>query len=185
MKNKNQGRANTNYNSLIIEILGAKPIAFNPILGRLAKSATAGLFLSQLLYWDNKGSDPDWTYKTIREIYQESCLTRSQQEKAIKIWKKLDVLEVELRGIPRKRYFHINKNKLVAILKSFINMPVSANQFAESCKLASKFKQTIYTENTPEKTNRDICFGSNLEEQEEINKRKKEIRDKMTFLAGG
>src|SRR5215212_4465846 len=42
-----------------------------------------GLFISQLLYWDGKGHDPDgWIYKTEKEMEQETGLTRSSQRKA-------------------------------------------------------------------------------------------------------
>jgi len=41
-------------NDLIIRLLEAKPISFNPELARALRSAKAGLFLSQLLYWSGK-----------------------------------------------------------------------------------------------------------------------------------
>jgi hypothetical protein len=138
-----------NNNSLIIRILGEKPIAFNPSLGRLAKSATAGLFLSQLLYWDDKGANRNWIFKTIPNIQEETCLTRSEQDRAIKIWKTLNILKVELRGIPRRRYFHIDKDNLIKILTK-PDSETLTNQYAESCNTESKLEQTLYTENTTE-----------------------------------
>ena len=74
---------------LIMNILGTKPIAFNPDLAHALGSVNAGLFLSQLLYWDGKGDDPVWTYKTIKMIEMETGLSRREQETAIKICKKL------------------------------------------------------------------------------------------------
>jgi hypothetical protein len=89
---------------------------FNSALGKIAKSATAGLFMSQLLYWWGKGSNEKWIYKTIREMQEETCLTRSEQDRAIKIWKKLEILKVERGGMPRKRYFQINIDGLTDLL---------------------------------------------------------------------
>ncbi|MFZ5982482.1 MAG: hypothetical protein ACOYS2_02855 [Patescibacteria group bacterium] len=107
-----------NTNSLLIAKYNEKPVLFNPGLGRISKSATAGLFLSQLLYWHKKGWNKEWVYKTIKEIKGETCLTRSEQSRAIKIWGELGVLEVKLRSIPRRRFFKINLEKLNELLKA-------------------------------------------------------------------
>ncbi len=158
-----------NNNSLILRLLGEKPIAFNPSLGRLAKSATAGLFLSQLLYWDEKGSTRNWIFKTIYNIQEETCLTRSEQDRAIKIWKEINVLEVELRGIPRRRYFHINKDNLIKILNKSNNR-IPTNQFAEFNNTESRLEHTIYTENTTEIINNKKQQEKNSEGNENIKK---------------
>jgi len=105
-----------NFNSRIIEILSVKPVVFNPALGELTKSATAGLFLSQLLYWWDKGSTKGWIYKTIKEMQEETCLSRSEQDRAIRIWKKLGILKVEKSGIPPRRYFQIDIDNLANLL---------------------------------------------------------------------
>jgi len=106
-----------NVNSLIISLLKEKPIAFNPALGRIVDSATAGLFMSQLLYWWDKGYEKDCIFKTMEEFKKETCLTRSQQDTAIKRWKKLGILAVENKGIPQKRHFYLNIDKLIGLLE--------------------------------------------------------------------
>jgi hypothetical protein len=168
IKQYKEQKFDKNNNSLIIHLLGEKPIAFNPALGRLAESATAGLFMSQLLYWDEKGSDPQKTYKTIDNMESETCLTRSEQDRAIKTWKKLKVLDVELRGLPRRRHFHINKDILINLLGLSIHKAVSASKLAESCKQDSQIMQTIYTENTTEKINNRDLQKNNPENSENI-----------------
>ena len=107
-----------NTNSIIIGILGARPIALNPEVGRIAGSSTAGLLMSQLLYWWDKGRNRDCIYKTIEEFKEETCLTRSEQNTAIKKWKALGVLEVKNRGIPQKRHFYLDVDRLVTLLKN-------------------------------------------------------------------
>ncbi len=108
------------YNKVILEVLGTRPIAFNPILAKLTKSANAGLFMSQLLYWWNKGNKEGWVYKTIKDFQEETCLIRNEQDRAIKRWKELGVLEVERKGDPAVRHFKINIDKLVKLLKVMI-----------------------------------------------------------------
>ena len=151
-------KVSKNYNSLLIEQLSEKPIAFNPALARLAKSAGAGLFLSQLLYWWGKGRKPDWIYKTISEIQEETSLTRSEQDRAIRKWKELGVLVVEKRGIPPTRHFKINIPRLLACLEAArVNRASRANRSAGfSRSFRSNMQNT--TESTHENTSRDIVL---------------------------
>jgi hypothetical protein len=106
----------TNVNSLIIKGLSAKPVAFNPVLGKIANSAVAGLFMSQLLFWWQKSIKKDCIYKSVREFKDETCLTRSEQDRAIKIWSKLGVLRVENKGIPRTRHYYLDEYKFREML---------------------------------------------------------------------
>lgn len=109
--------AKENVNSLLLKSLGTRPIAFNPDLAKISGSATAGLLMSQLLYWWGKGHNKDYIYKTIKDCEKETCLTRSEQYTAIKKWKLLGVLFVKAQGIPPKRCFYLDTKKLVEILQ--------------------------------------------------------------------
>ncbi len=140
-----------NRNSELIELLGEKPIAFNPMLARIAGNAISGLFLSQMLYWKGKGRDTEWVYKTIREFEEETCLTRNEQDRAKDAWKELGVLEVVLRGMPRKRYFKINEERLAEVLRA--QLARERRQYAENDKLVCRDQHAI-TESTHENTNR-------------------------------
>lgn len=116
-----------NYNKRLLEALSAKPVVFNPVLAKLTGSVKAGLLLSQLLYWWGKGQNPDWIYKTIKEIKDETALSRSEQEGAIKKIKKLDLMKVKLRGIPPRRHFKLNLQKISNLI-----CRNSTNLFAEN-----------------------------------------------------
>ncbi|MBI3046441.1 MAG: hypothetical protein HYY86_02835 [Candidatus Harrisonbacteria bacterium] len=141
-----------NYNRILLEALSAKPIAFNPLLAELAKSANAGLFMSQLLFWWEKGKKVGWIYKTIKEMSQETKLTRGEQDTAIKKWKQLGILEVKKEGVPPKRHFKINVIKLLELLRKTNAQPSEAtNQFVETNKTNCNYGQNI-TENNPENT---------------------------------
>ncbi|KKP79806.1 MAG: hypothetical protein A2271_02400 [Candidatus Moranbacteria bacterium RIFOXYA12_FULL_35_19] len=104
------------FNSLILHLSKQRPIAYNTELSELAESAIAGLFLSQLLYWLGKGHKEGYIYKTVKDFQKETCLIRSEQDRAIKIWRGLEVLDVKLKGIPPKRHFKVNTNKLLRLL---------------------------------------------------------------------
>lgn len=140
-------------------MIAEKPVLFNAALAKIAKSAIAGLFLSQLLYWWKKGSNQDWIYKTICEFEEETALNRSEQDRAIRIWKSLGVIVVEKRGIPPKRHFHIFISHLEKLLHEYRQGQRSnqANQFAESSKSSRRNMQNI-TESTQESTSRDLVL---------------------------
>ena len=78
--------------------------------------AQAGLFMSQLLFWDGKGHDPDgWIYKSEKEWRHETGLTRSAVRNARKILTKRGVLEEQKRGLPRRLYYRADLRALMEI----------------------------------------------------------------------
>lgn len=107
---------NKNYQHIVLKVLEAKPVAFNPVLARITGSVKAGLFLSQLLYWWGKEKNDGWIYKTIDEFDEETALSRYEQDEAIKKLKRLKIIEVEIRGIPARRHFKINMENLISLL---------------------------------------------------------------------
>ncbi len=106
-----------NYQKIIAGILGTRPIAFNRDLAKALGSAKAGLLLSQLLYWHKKGKNPEWFYKTIRELEEETTLSRSEQDTAIKICKKFEVLETRIMKTPAKRHFKLNIERIIDLIE--------------------------------------------------------------------
>lgn len=133
-------------NRYILEVYSERPIAFIPALARVAGSAGAGLFMSQMLYWCGKGYDADWVYKTIEEMKTETCLSRSEQERAIEKWQQLGVLEKEVRNVPPKRHFRINISALEKLLDTAFHIGISD-------ETESPIEQNTITENTSENTN--------------------------------
>ncbi len=176
-------KVSKNYNSLLIEMIAERPVLFNAALARIAKSAIAGLFLSQLLYWWEKGNDKHWVYKTIREFEEETALNRSEQDRAIRIWKDLGVLIVERRGIPQKRYFHIFIPHLEKLIGEYRQGQRGdrATQFAESDKLIGRDVQTI-TESTQENTSRDHVLHTLRRPQNfDISAASKDLANKLSI----
>ncbi len=78
----------------LLRTLLTRPIAFHPALARAAGSAAAGLFLSQLLYWSNRGRNEDgWIWKHAREWEEETCLTLDEQKTARKKLREAGLVE--------------------------------------------------------------------------------------------
>jgi hypothetical protein len=130
-----------NWNRYILEAYSERPVAFIPVLARISGTASAGLFMSQMLYWCGKGYNAEWVYKTINEMEQETCLSRSEQERAITKWIMLGVLDKEVRGIPPKRHFRIKIPTLEKLLDT-------AFQIGDYEQTNCSNKENTITENT-------------------------------------
>lgn len=107
---------NINYQSQLYEILGIRPIAYNVAFVKITGSVNSALFLSQLLYWFGKGKWDNWVYKTIKECEKETGLSRKQQEKAVDKLVEKNIVQLKLKGIPRRRFFLINLPILYSLL---------------------------------------------------------------------
>ena len=100
--------------------LGAKTIAYNTLLSEVLGSITASIFLNQLLYWYWQGNDPQWIYKTVLDFQKETGLTKDQQLTAQKLLVAFGIIEVKLKGVPPKRHFKINTNRLHEVCNEFL-----------------------------------------------------------------
>ncbi len=96
-----------------------RPIAFYPLLARLAGSVLAGVMLSQGLYWSKRTTTKDgFFWKTQEQWEEETCLTRSEQETARKKLLALaapdgrKVWHEERRGVPAKLFFYVDRAAL-------------------------------------------------------------------------
>lgn len=106
------------FQLLMLELM-TRPVAFHPALARAAGSAAAGLFLSQLFYWHEKGRHPDgWIYKDHKEWTDETYLTQDEQRGARKALEKQRIIEVsDVRRLGIDKYkstlaFRINFEQL-------------------------------------------------------------------------
>jgi hypothetical protein len=87
-------------------------------------SKDTALFLSQLIYWSDKGSDPDWIYKTIPEWKEEISLSRYALDKARKFLVGKGVLECKVRKIKGSSntsfHYRIDIEKFVESFMEFL-----------------------------------------------------------------
>lgn len=107
--------ARSRNQDLVFSLLYEKPIAYHGGLAKVFGVKTAVL-LSQLLYWQGKGSHGDWTYKTLEEMWEETGLSRSEQDGAIAVCKSAGFLQVKRAGVPPKRHFRLDVPLLCDVL---------------------------------------------------------------------
>jgi DnaD/phage-associated family protein len=141
---------------IVLNILADRPIAYHPDIARVAGSVKAGIFLSQLLYWADKGKRNDgYIWKTQDEWEEETALTRYEQEGARKELKARGLLHEKRRGIPAKLYYKIDTDTLYSLLeKLYLQTSMRKTHILESGKPANskgENPQSI-TESTSEST---------------------------------
>jgi hypothetical protein len=104
----------------IMEQTKLKPIAYYKAFRDMTGSLTAGVLLSQLYYWSDKGKSKDF-YKTDKEIMEETGITENELRSAKKKIKGLEFVKVTKRGIPCKTYYEIDYLGLADKLVSMDN----------------------------------------------------------------
>lgn len=115
-------------------------------------SLEGGVFLSQLLYWSDKGKD-GWFFKSYREWEEEIYLTEYQVKKCAKLCVERGFLETELKkakGAPTVHYRLDFDKFLDSILKNLgIHSEKFGNGFSE---ISETYKQENTSKNTTETT---------------------------------
>lgn len=88
-------------------------VSYFPKFNYITGDVKATILLCQLLFWEGKQADPSsWVYKTQKELFEETGLTRREQETARKKLKEKGFLNEMHRGIPRKLYFRLDLYKI-------------------------------------------------------------------------
>lgn len=156
---------------LLLKIFGDKEvIAFRPAFGRALGSLTAGLLLSQALYWQREVGINDWFYK-LRDaerdedgnmlppssVYRQSWewelggMGRYEQETARKILVREGFLLEKKKGIPAKLYFQVNLERLYKLI-------LNKQQIADFSQLAGGKTTSKLVENQPARRGKNHCL---------------------------
>jgi hypothetical protein len=135
-----------------------RPVAYHRIFAQITGSVTAGVFLSQSLYWSRRTSDPSgFFYKSREEWTDETYLSRSEQETARATLRRLGILIEERRGMPRRIFYRIDPARLLQLAENLPSSrresrrPVGGNPADKSAGILPSF----ITENTTEITHID------------------------------
>ena len=94
------------------------------VLCKLMGSLEGGVFLSQIIYWSDKGRDGEWFYKSYQEWEEEVLLSEYKVRKYSKKLEKIGVLEIDLRkanGAPTCHY-RFDSEKFTDWILKFLGM---------------------------------------------------------------
>ena len=119
----------------ILKAPNQNPIIYYPIYRDITGSITAGLLLSQLMYWFNIKTK---FYKTDRELEEELNFTKNELRGAKAKIKKLNFIIIKREGIPAKTWYEIEWEKYQTCLMKFTKQVA-----CESANLFDKIQSTI------------------------------------------
>lgn len=134
---------------------GSKPIP--PKLVRIYGYPLTAI-VSQLLFWKGMEKRKDgYIYKTEKDFINELGLSSAQQKLAIKKGKAFGFLKVERKGIPAKRHYLLNYDRLVeATIKEAerkgIVLTISLYKLAQKSQQETGGMNRTNTDNTTETT---------------------------------
>ena len=115
----------------------------------------------------NEIFEEEWFYQTSDTIQELTTLSEFRQTKAINKLIKLNILEKKVKGLPAKRYFRINSDKVLEILEGKFS-----NNLKTSSEETSKNKESIYKE----------CSRKEISDKEnndkELKSKDKELKNK-------
>tara|TARA_R100000750_G_scaffold62396_1_gene56043 strand:- start:808 stop:1566 length:759 start_codon:yes stop_codon:yes gene_type:complete len=147
-----------------IKQLNERPIAYYPIYRKVTGSTTAGVLLSQLMYWFSKKNK---IYKVDSEIMEETLLTENELRSAKKKIKSLDFINVTKEGIPCKTFYTIDWDIYQTSLVKFTNSSIvdftklpelnSQNSDSENNATITETTAKITSEITTKKKNNAVA----------------------------
>ena len=112
------------------------PVAYRPVFARIAGSITAGVMLSQALYWTFRTGPDGWFYKKADEWELETALSRHEQQGARRFLRDRGLIEEKLKGVPPTLHFRVH---LPAVLRGI--------ELANKGQIGSRKQPTIRQRN--------------------------------------
>lgn len=85
----------------------------------LKEAILLGELASEYDYWNNKNEIEDgYFYSTIENIEEKTTLTAYKQRKCLENLKNKEIIDIQIRGIPAKRYIKINEEQVIEIFNN-------------------------------------------------------------------
>jgi hypothetical protein len=162
----------------ILSELSQRPIAIFPVYIDIAGSVTAGLLLSQIIYWHTAVKRE--FFKTDAEIMEETRLSAGELRAAKKAIKALGIVSIKVKGIPAKTFYDVNYENLLSEIRKTSLVKLTKLDSSNSQNRLSEFNETI-TENTTENTTETTTENANAKAQAQKKSGKIEIFEDEAF----
>ena len=167
----------------------------------LEEAILLGELASEYDYWNNKNEIEDgYFYSTIENIEEKTTLTAYKQRKCLESLKNKGIIDIQIRGIPAKRYIKINEEKVIEIFNNKL-----LKNLTTGCKKTSQLEvkklngnnniinnninENIKKEKEKKETEFDSVINENFTDEElkqtiyEFIKMRKAIKKPMTTRA--
>jgi len=104
--------------NMLLKSFSQRPIAYQKIYAQITGSVTAGLLLSQIVYWFYAVGEREF-YKTDKEFRDELAMGPREFKTAKSKLKKLELAKITVKGIPAKTYYIFEETELLARIYSW------------------------------------------------------------------
>ena len=119
-------------------LMSSSYFVLNKQIVKLFGIETAFLLTTLIEASDGLANDDGWFYKTAPSLEEETGLSNHKQSKIIEELTKLGILEQENKGMPMKRYFRINFNKIEELVFKIQDLENSKPSIEENKKQGFK-----------------------------------------------
>ena len=154
---------------------------YNRSVAKHCKSVNASIMLSELVNRQDMHANNNelashekygegWFYYTADKAEERTCLSRKEQDTGIKILKKLDLIESVVFGMPGKRYFRLNIDKILEVF----GLSKSKSSLSQKAKLDSPKRRN---KNCPKGETAHIYKEPNEDPYEEPLQQQQEVAD--------
>jgi hypothetical protein len=133
----------THYVKKFKDQYGCRTIAYLPVFAQLV-GINAAIMLSQLIFWSNNARAIEregWFYKSVRELQEETGLSKRQQQSARQILLDTGLIEAKLVGIPRTWHYKVNLEALDALFQG--SESAGEANLAQSPEASTKGGQSV------------------------------------------
>jgi len=115
----------------ILKAFSKQPIAYQPIYAEITKSVTAGILLSQILYWWGKKEEKEF-YKTDQEFADELKLSFKELRAAKKKLREVGFVSTEVKGVPARTFYKV---RVESVLDAISNKTPGQSSLPKRAKL--------------------------------------------------
>lgn len=105
------------YIENVLKVLNTTPITFPAVYIDITGSIKSAILFSRIMYWSEKTEQKEFC-KTDSNLREETYLTEKEFRHAKSTLKRLDLINIKIKGIPPKSYYSVNINILINELKN-------------------------------------------------------------------
>lgn len=103
---------------MLFTAMSEKPIAYHRIYSEITGSLTAGVLLSQLVYWDGVMKGKEF-YKTDKDFTQELAMGSKELKNAKKRISELKLVSIKRKGVPAKTYYKVDIDNIINVITNY------------------------------------------------------------------
>lgn len=147
---------------VLFDEFNEKPIVYHRIYAKIGGGVTAGLLLSQLVYWAKAMKYKEF-YKTDKDFREELCMGKYELSGAKKKLKDLGIITMKRKGIPAKTYYTVDISKIIKLISQTTSCMETRQLVVGKPDNYSAGNQTTITESTTENKTENTTLFADLQ----------------------